>query len=153
MPDARIHVDFNGIQEDGRITALTRHADDPSAVRPGALVVLWDEDGNTAQGRVVEVGDRDLVHIDVLLDTWLTEEAASSLESDSGDGSLLLFDDVGLIVVAAGLVNCTFAGSSRESRTMRYVFSTRGFRAHQRTFETFYKVHSVNAKAPATSDS
>lgn len=74
MPEPRIHVDFNDIQEDGRISALKRHADIPEAVEPGALVALWDEDGDTAQGRVESVGERDLVEIEVLMDSWIPGE-------------------------------------------------------------------------------
>lgn len=70
MPDPRIHVDFNGIQEDGRIFALRRHADVPAAVVPGASVQLWDEDGDTVQGRVVALSERDLVEIEVLEESW-----------------------------------------------------------------------------------
>ncbi len=73
MPDPRIHVDFNGIHEDGRLDVLTRHADDPSGVLPGALVELWDEDGNSALGRVIGVGERDLAQVEVMLDTWRSD--------------------------------------------------------------------------------
>src|SRR5216683_880392 len=70
MPDTRIHVDFNGVQEDGRIFALRRHADDPDALDAGSEVQLWDEDGNTALGRVAELGDRGLVSIEVVPWSW-----------------------------------------------------------------------------------
>src|SRR6266851_574080 len=70
MPDTRIHVDFNGVQEDGRIFALRRHADDPDALDAGSEVQLWYEDGNTALGRVAELGDRGLVSIEVVPGSW-----------------------------------------------------------------------------------
>lgn len=69
MPNIRVHVDFNDI-EDGSLAALVRHADDPSALVPGARVLLWDEDGNTAEGSVTEIGDRGIVRISMLGGTW-----------------------------------------------------------------------------------
>ena len=69
MPDTRVHVDFNDIQH-GRLRALSRNADDPSAIAPGAQVELWDDDGNTAQGRVVELADRGLVWFELIRGTW-----------------------------------------------------------------------------------
>ena len=74
MPNARIHVDFNDMEDGSRLVALRRHADSPLAVQPGGLVELWDEDGNTAQGRVVELQPRDIVLLDVLWDTWRTAD-------------------------------------------------------------------------------
>jgi hypothetical protein len=69
MPDARIHVDFNDIEDDS-LTALVRHADDPSALAPGVRVTLWDEEGNTAEGRVIELGERGVVRIALISGTW-----------------------------------------------------------------------------------
>lgn len=66
----RIHVDFNGLQDDGCLIALRRHADRPSAVVPGTRVVLWDEEGNTAAGRILELGQREQLRIQVELRTW-----------------------------------------------------------------------------------
>jgi hypothetical protein len=70
VPDARVHVDFNGVEDDGRVAALRSHADTPEALDPGVVVTLFDEDGNTALGRVAEIGERDLVWITVLWDSW-----------------------------------------------------------------------------------
>lgn len=70
MPDPRVHVDFNGVGEDGRLAALRSHADKPEALEPGVVVRLFDEDGNSALGRVAETGERDLVWITVLWDSW-----------------------------------------------------------------------------------
>jgi hypothetical protein len=71
MPDiARLEVDFNDFDDDGRLGALVTSAEDPSALAVGALVLLWDEDGNTAQGRVVELAERGRVWLDVLRPTW-----------------------------------------------------------------------------------
>jgi hypothetical protein len=153
MPEPRIHVDFNGIQEDGRISALARHADVPSAVLPGTLVKLWDGDGNTANGRVAELGDGGLVRIDVLLDTWRTlDDAAPSPDQASTDPATMLVN-VAVAVLTTGPANCTFAaGSSDESRSVYYVYKRGGFHAVGTTFENFYKLRSVTVEAPATSD-
>jgi hypothetical protein len=70
MPDTRLHVDFNDTRQDGRLRGLSRYADDPSAITPGAQVELWDDEGNTAQGRVVELGDRGLVWFELISGTW-----------------------------------------------------------------------------------
>lgn len=75
MPRARIHVDFNDVGDSGQVVALRRHADLPSAVQQHSLVELWDEDGNTAQGSVVELQARDTVILDVIWDTWRTADA------------------------------------------------------------------------------
>jgi hypothetical protein len=69
MPDTRVRVDFNDIRH-GRLRALTRNADDPSAVALGARVELWDDDGNAAEGRVVELADRGLVWLELVRGTW-----------------------------------------------------------------------------------
>jgi hypothetical protein len=81
MPETpRVEVDFNDFEADGRLGALTSSADNPSALAPGVLVTLWDEDGNTAQGRVAELADRGLVWIDVLRETWRSGPEARSAE-------------------------------------------------------------------------
>jgi len=69
MPNARIHVDFNDI-EDGSLTALVRHADNPSALAPGVPVTLWDEESNTAKGHVIQLGERGVVRIAMVSGTW-----------------------------------------------------------------------------------
>jgi hypothetical protein len=79
MPDIpRIEVDFNDFEDDGRLGALASSADDASALEPGVLVTLWDEDGNAAQGRVSELGDRGQVWIDVLRPTWRSASEMSA---------------------------------------------------------------------------
>src|ERR1700722_9128216 len=65
-----IEVDFNDFDDSNRLGALLANADDPSALDVGTVVLLKDDDGNTAQGRVVEVGDRGQVWLDVLRSTW-----------------------------------------------------------------------------------
>src|SRR5450755_2636540 len=65
-----IEVDFNDFDDSNRLGALVANADDPSALDVGALVLLRDDDGNTAEGRVVELGDRGQVWLDVLRSTW-----------------------------------------------------------------------------------
>jgi hypothetical protein len=70
VPDPRVHVDFNGVEDDSRLAVLRSHADNPEGLEPGAVVSLFDEDGNSALGRVIETGERDLVWITVLWDSW-----------------------------------------------------------------------------------
>jgi hypothetical protein len=69
MPDLQIHVDFNDLDE-GRISALRRHSNEPSAVVLGALVLLLDDEGNSAHGRVTALGKNGLVWIEMLQGTW-----------------------------------------------------------------------------------
>lgn len=81
MPDPRIYVDFNDLQ-DGGLSALTRHAADPSAVVVGAYVTLLDEEGNCARGRVTAVEDTGLARIEMLPGTWHDRLAAPALDAE-----------------------------------------------------------------------
>lgn len=152
MPEPRIHVDFNGIQEDGRITALTRLADEPSAVEPDALVELWDEDGNTAKGRVVELGDRGQARIKVLLDTWRTEDPAPSPGLASIGHPLATLNGA-WVVQFVGVGAFTFAARSLDAdQTVYLIHYGAGVRAALHTFADYYKLRSVTVEEPATSD-
>lgn len=89
MPEMpRLEVDFNDFADDGRLGALRSSADNPSALALGELVTVWDDDGNTAQGRIVELADRDLVWIEVLRETWRSGLEARSAEHAAAAASL-----------------------------------------------------------------
>jgi hypothetical protein len=59
----RVRVDFEDIEDSGRLTALPLEAGGPLA--RGAVVALYDDRGNTAVGSVLKVGDGGLVLFDV----------------------------------------------------------------------------------------
>jgi hypothetical protein len=63
----RIHVDFNDIELDDRLTALVEHAD--GEVAPGNLVVLYDADSNKCRALVLDVFEDGTV---ALLPDWST---------------------------------------------------------------------------------
>jgi hypothetical protein len=63
----KINVDFNSVQPDGRVHALTSHAE--GVVLAGALVILADGDGNVVQARVLSILN-DLVTLEVDWATW-----------------------------------------------------------------------------------
>lgn len=129
MPENRIHVDFNGVEDSDRIVALRRHADSPSAVHPGALIELWDEDGNTAQGRVVELRDRDIVLLNVMWDTWQTPDESEPVREPNGSRSWkcrwgkLAFTPARVIVIRPAVSAQRSTGSF--SRTYEAVQGTR----------------------------
>jgi hypothetical protein len=63
-----LEVDFHNEDETGYIWTRLSDAPDPSIIKPGAIVVVADDD-DLAMGRIVdlfEVGDRTFVHVDVL---------------------------------------------------------------------------------------
>ncbi len=81
----RIFVDFNDI-EDGRLSALAKHADDPGALAVGSDVLLVDEEGNSALGHIMGLEATGFVHIDVVRSTWrsrLTPPAIATEQLDS----------------------------------------------------------------------
>lgn len=63
----RIAVDFNDVEPDGSMDALTDHAD--GVVGPGLPVVLHDADGNVCVARVLSVVNN-LVRLEVKWDRW-----------------------------------------------------------------------------------
>ena len=73
MPDqeqVRVSADFNELDEDGRLYVLARQANQPNALRVGALVRLWDEEDSTMLGRVVELPEPDTAIIQTIPGTW-----------------------------------------------------------------------------------
>lgn len=82
MPDfpqmARVNVDFNDMDQDGRLFVLPEDAEHP--LWQHALVVLGDAEGNHARGRVVEIRDGGRAVIEMIAGSWLSREAASATE-------------------------------------------------------------------------
>jgi len=70
VPDPRVHVDFNEVDEDGLVAVLRTHAEGPDELSVGTVVQLFDEDGNTALGRVDSTGPNGLLWTAVLWDSW-----------------------------------------------------------------------------------
>lgn len=63
-----LEVDFHNVDGTGFIWAWLSEARDPSVIRPGAIVVVADED-DLAVGRVNDLVDHELgtiVHVDIL---------------------------------------------------------------------------------------
>jgi len=83
VPDPRVHVDFNEVDEGGHVAALKAHVDRPDEVRVGTVVRLFDEDGNTALGRVDSTGPGDLIGAAVLWDSW-SPGGSTHVEPDQG---------------------------------------------------------------------
>ena len=135
MPDPRVHVDFNGVEEDDRIAVLRSHADHPAALEPGTVVRLFDEDGNSAQGRVAEIGERDLVWITVLWDSWSPH--AIVLEGDP--------EQLAPFTMAPGTARHTVWSYQR------WAVDLHDRPAHRRQDLATYQVHLVNTGEPATS--
>lgn len=69
MTDTRIYVDFNDIQ-DGKLSALTKHAEDPSSLVTGEHVLLLDDDGNSALGRIDGFESNGIVQISMVRGSW-----------------------------------------------------------------------------------
>ncbi len=65
---ARVHVDFNDMDPDGMFLVLPQDADQLVAL--GSSVLLWDAEGNTAHGRVVDLRQRGRAVIEMLAGTW-----------------------------------------------------------------------------------
>jgi hypothetical protein len=134
MPDTRVHVDFNDIRH-GRLRALSRNAEDPSAIAPGAQVELWDDDGNTARGRVVEVADRGLVWFELIRGTW--RDPVDPPESDPQQGLTWW--------LGSGVVLSTVHGSGFADVILIRALS-------HADFEDYYKLSLVTGAAPMTAD-
>jgi hypothetical protein len=154
MPSPRVHVDFNDIEDDGRIGALVDSADDPSELQPGAIVTLWDEDGNTAQGRVAELADRGLVWIDLLRHTWRShlEQSAHTVMAD------WLLTAVDMHSCTAGTASTShigaFYGGSVYTGNFIFVPAALNRMGHirPRSEEWHSKVHSVAGVSLATAE-
>lgn len=65
---ARVHVDFNEIDDRGRVFARRVDSDKPLAL--GAEAVLYDLDGNTARGHVTETTGHPGAFIEMQPGTW-----------------------------------------------------------------------------------
>lgn len=137
MPDPRVHVDFNGVDEDGCIVALRSHADNPEALELGTVVRLFDEDGNTALGRVTAIGERGLVWITVLWDSWSGHDTA--FEGDP--------EQPAPFTMAPGTARHTMWLYQRRSRDLH------GPAVHRRWDAARYEpvIHLVSTGEPATS--
>ena len=72
MPDlegpARVHVDFNDMDPEGMFVVLPQDTD--RLVALGAHVLLWDADGNTAHGRVVDLRQHGRAVVEMVTGTW-----------------------------------------------------------------------------------
>lgn len=151
MPETRIHVDFNDVEDDGRIVALRRHADNPSAVHPGAVVELWDEDGNAARGRISELQARDIVLLDIMWDTWRTADASPVARS----ASILRYSwrvlRENLATKAPRVTVTTSAGMGPASNSLRprsVTVCAYGTSPAQRTRQPAYGIQSVTGSSP-----
>jgi hypothetical protein len=146
MPEPRVHVDFNDIEEDGRLGGLTRNADDPSALQRGTRVVLWDEEGNSAEGLVAELGDRDLVWFEVVPDTWRSWHE-NSVDSPDHEYPVPSRDAVMIYIwsawAAGGIVVLGGVGSGK-SLTMLHALGA----LHAARFEDYYGQSMVTGVAP-----
>jgi hypothetical protein len=78
MDEVRVHVDFNDVDVDGRFFALPEDAERPLVL--GLPVALWDAEGNSARGRVVEVGQQGRAFVEMIAGTWQSAEAAADRE-------------------------------------------------------------------------
>ena len=62
----QLYVDFNALQADGRLTTLLQFAVEAYQVLPGAMLIVGDEEGNTAKAQVLEVDSANgLVRLEV----------------------------------------------------------------------------------------
>jgi|GEM_PF-5175623 len=68
------HVDFNDIDEQGRVAALLRASEPPL----GSRAYLRDNEGNRCSGVVVAVED-DLAYVEPDWDTWATSQQRHEL--------------------------------------------------------------------------
>lgn len=142
MPDTRVHVDFNDIRH-GRLRALSRNADDPSAIAVGGQVELWDDDGNTAQGRVVELADRGLVWFELIRGTW--RDPVATPQSDPQ-----LMQTWWLSWPMRWAVLSTAHGPRFVDASSNAVIVISGLRHGD--IEDYYKLSLVTGAAPVTAD-
>lgn len=104
---AKVCVDFNDMDLDGRFVVSPQDSD--RLVALGMSVLLWDAEGNTARGRVVNLRQRGRAVVEMLPGTWqratvenlsaptrpMTETAAVMLPGDLPDGELrMLFGEL-----------------------------------------------------------
>lgn len=71
-------VDFNDLDEQGRVLALLRLAPATAEVEVGARAYLLDDEGNSCSGTIASIEDA-LIHIDADWDTW---SPASDVEAE-----------------------------------------------------------------------
>jgi hypothetical protein len=68
---ARVLVDFNDLDDAGQLYTLPEDASRP--LGPAVRVILWDGEGNTALGQVVEITEHGRAIIDMTPGTWSRE--------------------------------------------------------------------------------
>lgn len=61
----KLYVDFNAIDAEGHLSTLAEFAVDPLVVSTGAVLIVGDEDGNTARARVLEVQADGLIRLEM----------------------------------------------------------------------------------------
>jgi hypothetical protein len=61
----QLFVDFNAIAANRRLSTLLEFAVDRGLVVPGAMLVVGDEDGNTAKAQVLEVEENGMVRLEI----------------------------------------------------------------------------------------
>ena len=60
----QLYVDFNAVDADGCLSTLTEFASEPSVITPGAMLIVGDEEGNSAKARILSV-DAGLVRLEL----------------------------------------------------------------------------------------
>jgi hypothetical protein len=72
---ASVHVDFNDVDDDGRMRACyPDHVTAGASLAPGERVVLEDSEGNSMRGQVEgfeNYGRGDLVRVKLIMGTWI----------------------------------------------------------------------------------
>jgi hypothetical protein len=71
-PLPRVHVDFNDLDTDGQLYA--RLADSDVPLQADSQVILWDGEGNYADGRVVAMTERGDAVLAMVPDSWREDE-------------------------------------------------------------------------------
>src|SRR6266542_1635364 len=79
----RVHVDFNDMDQEGRFFVLPDDVED-GALGPGSAVMLVDEEGNSALGRVAELMERGRAIIAMTAGSWRSDAAAVPIAAESG---------------------------------------------------------------------
>lgn len=61
----QLYVDFNAVQSQGRLDTLLQFAVEPYNVLPGAMLIVGDDEGNTAKAQVIAVEPNGLVRLEI----------------------------------------------------------------------------------------
>jgi hypothetical protein len=72
QPLPRVHVDFNDLGMDGQLYA--RPADSDRLLQADSQVILWDGEGNCADGRVVAITERGDAVLAMVPGSWRQDE-------------------------------------------------------------------------------